>query len=305
MNKQITNSILMVRPIKFNFNEETAVNNHYQHKNDIKVEEIQNKALKEFDDFVNLLKQKGINVHVIEDTPLPPTPDSIFPNNWFSTHEDKKLVIYPMFAKNRRMEIVKFKNKLIDIVGEKNIEIIDYSEKVKDMIFLEGTGSIVLDRTNKKAYCSLSPRSDKNLFLKFCNDLGYKPVTFTSYQDGNEIYHTNVMMGIGESKAIICLDCIEDINERKKVIDELKENNKEIIEISLEQVKYFLGNVLEVEGKDSKRYIVISKTAYNSMTKEQIKKIEKDTEIICADVSTIEYYGGGSVRCMLGEIFIK
>ena len=305
MNKQITNSILMIRPIKFNFNEETAVNNHYQHKNNIKVEAIQTRALKEFDAFANLLKQKGVNVHVIEDTLLPPTPDSIFPNNWFSTHEYKKLVIYPMFAKNRRMEIAKFKNKLIDIVGEKNIEIIDYSEKAKDGIFLEGTGSIVLDRKNKKAYCSLSPRSDKNLFLEFCNDLGYKPVSFTSYQDGNEIYHTNVMMGIGENKAIICLDCIEDSDERKKVIDELKENNKEIIEISLEQVKHFLGNVLEVEGKDNKRYIVISQTAYNSLTKEQIRAIEKDTDIICADVSTIEYYGGGSVRCMLGEIFIK
>lgn len=303
MNRQVTNKIVMVRPAQFYFNAQTAVNNQYQHEDNESIENIQKRALNEFDSFVKKLRDKGVTVEIIDDTVEPSTPDSIFPNNWFSTHNDKKIVLYPMYAQNRRMELEKFKDRLLEISKTKESVVIDYSPKAKENIFLEGTGSIVLDRINKKAFCSLSPRSDKNLFLQFCKDTGFKPVTFTAFQDGNQIYHTNVMMGIGENKAVICLDCIVDKGERENVIAELKDSNKEIIEISLEQVKNFLGNVLEVLGKDGKRYIVISKTAYNSMTKEQIEKVEKDTEIICADVSTIEYYGGGSVRCMLGEIF--
>ncbi|WP_410208905.1 citrulline utilization hydrolase CtlX [Fusobacterium sp.] len=303
MNSQVTDKIVMVRPVQFKFNAQTAVNNHYQHQDGQSLEEVQKKALDEFDNFVNQLRNKGVTVEIIDDTLDPSTPDSIFPNNWFSTHQNGKVVLYPMYALNRRMELIKFKERLLEIARKKGTVVIDYSDRAEKNIFLEGTGSIVLDRKNKKAYCSLSPRSDKNLFEEFCKDVGFKPVTFTSYQDGNKIYHTNVMMGIGENKVIICLDCITDKNEREKVVYELKEGNKEIIEISLEQVKHFLGNVLEVKGTNGKRYIVISKTAYDSMTDDQIKRIEKDTEIICADVSTIEYYGGGSVRCMLGEIF--
>ena len=303
MNNQVTDRIVMVRPVQFKFNAETAVNNHYQHQDNKNLEEVQKKALDEFDNFVKQLRSKGVTVEIIDDTLDPSTPDSIFPNNWFSTHQNGKVVLYPMYAQNRRMELVKFKDRLLEIAKKEGTQVIDYSDRAEKNIFLEGTGSIVLDRINKKAFCSLSPRSDKNLFLQFCKDTGFKPVTFTAFQDGNQIYHTNVMMGIGENKAVICLDCIVDKAERENVVAELKDSNKEIIEISLEQVKNFLGNVLEVLGKDGNRYIVISKTAYNSMTKEQIDKIEKDTEIICADVSTIEYYGGGSVRCMLGEIF--
>ena len=303
MNNQVTDRIVMVRPVQFKFNAETAVNNHYQHQDNKNLEEVQKKALDEFDNFVKQLRSKGVTVEIIDDTLNPSTPDSIFPNNWFSTHQNGKVVLYPMYAQNRRMELVKFKDRLLEIAKKEGTQVIDYSDRAEKNIFLEGTGSIVLDRINKKAYCSLSPRSDKNLFEEFCKDVGFKPVTFTSYQDGNKIYHTNVMMGIGENKAVICLDCITDKAERENVVKELKDGNKEIVEISLDQVKHFLGNVLEVKGKDGKRYIVISKTAYDSMTEDQIKRVEKDTEIICADVSTIEYYGGGSVRCMLGEIF--
>lgn len=303
MNNQVTDRIVMVRPVQFKFNAETAVNNHYQHQDNKNLEEVQKKALDEFDNFVKQLRSKGVTVEIIDDTLDPSTPDSIFPNNWFSTHQNGKVVLYPMYAQNRRMELVKFKDRLLEIAKKEGTQVIDYSDRAEKNIFLEGTGSIVLDRINKKAYCSLSPRSDKNLFEEFCKDVGFKPVTFTSYQDGNKIYHTNVMMGIGENKAVICLDCITDKAERENVVKELKDGNKEIVEISLDQVKHFLGNVLEVKGKDGKRYIVISKTAYDSMTEDQIKRVEKDTEIICADVSTIEYYGGGSVRCMLGEIF--
>lgn len=301
MYKHLTNKLLMIKPIQFQFNVETAVNNHYQHSDDQRLEIVQNKALEEFDNFVNKLENVGIEVKVIEDTLNPATPDSIFPNNWFSTHEDKKVVLYPMYANNRRLEVFKFKDEMLKYV--KPCDIIDYTKEGLDNIFLEGTGSIVLDRKNKKAYCSLSPRSDRDLFERFCKDVGYKPVIFTSYQDGEKIYHTNVMMSIGENKAVICLDCITNVKERENVVNELKDGNKEIIEISLEQVKNFLGNVLEVKGKDEKRYLVMSKTAYDSLTLEQKNRIEKDTEILCTDVSTIEYYGGGSVRCMLAEIF--
>lgn len=301
MYKHLTNKLLMIKPIQFQFNVETAVNNHYQHSDDQKLEIVQKKALEEFDNFVKKLENVGIEVKVIDDTLNPSTPDSIFPNNWFSTHEDKKVVLYPMYANNRRLEVFKFKDEMLKYV--KPCEIIDYTKEALENVFLEGTGSIVLDRKNKKAYCSLSPRSDRKLFEKFCKELGYKGVVFTSYQDGEKIYHTNVMMSVGENKAVICLDCITDIKERENVVKELKDGNKEIIEISLEQVKNFLGNVLEVKGKDEKRYLVMSKTAYDSLTLEQKNKIEKDTEILCADVSTIEYYGGGSVRCMLAEVF--
>ncbi len=303
MNRQTTNKIVMIRPADFHFNAETAVNNYYQHESSENKKEIQKKALAEFDRFTEKLRAAGIDVNIIEDSFEPSTPDSIFPNNWFSTHEEGKIFIYPMYAENRREEIKKFREKLYKIGNYSNLQVTDYSTKAEQGIFLEGTGSIVLDRENKKAYCSLSPRSDKNLFLKFCNDTGYKPVIFSSFQEGHLIYHTNVMMGIGETKAVICLESITNEKERETVRKELSESRKEIIEISLEQVKNFLGNVIELRGHKDKRYFIMSETAYNSMTESQKEKILKDTEIIYSDVKTIEYYGGGSVRCMIGEIF--
>lgn len=303
MNNQVTDKIVMVRPIKFYFNHETAVDNHYQNFNNEDTTEIQKRALKEFDILVEKLLSKGVQVNVIQDTVEPSTPDSIFPNNWFSSHEEGFLFFYPMFAENRRKELEKFRENIYTIVAKKSLNIVDYSLKAKDNIFLEGTGSIVLDRKNKKAYCSLSQRSNKNLFEIFCKELSYKPIIFSSFQDKKIIYHTNVMMSIGENRAIICLDSIPEKKERENLINELKKDKKEIIEISLEQVKKFLGNTLELKGKDGKRFIVMSETAYKSLTENQKNMILKDTEIIYSDVSTIEYYGGGSVRCMIGEIF--
>lgn len=303
MNNQVTDKIVMVRPIKFYFNHETAVDNHYQNFNNEDTTEIQKRALKEFDILVEKLLSKGVQVNVIQDTVEPSTPDSIFPNNWFSSHEEGFLFFYPMFAENRRKELEKFRENIYTIVAKKSLNIVDYSLKAKDNIFLEGTGSIVLDRKNKKAYCSLSQRSNKNLFEIFCKEINYKPIIFSSFQDKKIIYHTNVMMSIGENRAIICLDSIPEKKERENLINELKKDKKEIIEISLEQVKKFLGNTLELKGKDGKRFIVMSETAYKSLTENQKNMILKDTEIIYSDVSTIEYYGGGSVRCMIGEIF--
>lgn len=303
MNNQITNKIVMVRPALFFFNKETAVNNHYQHFDDEKVENINEKALKEFDTLAKKISEKGVEVNIIQDTLDISTPDSIFPNNWFSSHQEGLLFFYPMFAENRRQELEKFRNKMYDIVGRKSLKIIDYSLQTKDNIFLEGTGSIVLDRKNKKAYCSLSQRSNEKLFKKFCEEIKYKPVVFRAFQDGYPVYHTNVLMSIGENRAIICLQAITDKNEREIVKKELEESKKEIIEISLEQVKNFLGNTLELIGKDKKRFVVMSETAYKSLTEEQKNKILKDTEILYSNVETIEYYGGGSARCMIGEIF--
>ena len=303
MNNQITNKIVMVRPALFFFNKETAVNNHYQHFDDEKVENINEKALKEFDTLAKKISEKGVEVNIIQDTLDISTPDSIFPNNWFSSHQEGLLFFYPMFAENRRQELEKFRNKMYDIVGRKSLKIVDYSLQTKDNIFLEGTGSIVLDRKNKKAYCSLSQRSNEKLFKKFCEEIKYKPVVFRAFQNGYPIYHTNVLMSIGENRAIICLQAITDKNEREIVKKELEESKKEIIEISLEQVKNFLGNTLELIGKDKKRFVVMSETAYKSLTEEQKNKILKDTEILYSNVETIEYYGGGSARCMIGEIF--
>lgn len=303
MNNQITNKIVMVRPALFFFNKETAVNNHYQHFDDEKVENVNEKALKEFDTLAKKISEKGVEVNIIQDTLDISTPDSIFPNNWFSSHQEGFLFFYPMFAENRRQELEKFRNKMYDIVGRKSLKIVDYSLQTKDNIFLEGTGSIVLDRKNKKAYCSLSQRSNEKLFKKFCEEIKYKPVVFRAFQDGYPVYHTNVLMSIGENRAIICLEAITDKNEREIVKKELEESKKEIIEISLEQVKNFLGNTLELIGKDKKRFVVMSETAYKSLTEEQKNKILKDTEILYSNVETIEYYGGGSVRCMIGEIF--
>lgn len=290
MNNQVTNRIVMVRPALFYFNKETA-------------ETVNKKALAEFDALAEKISERGVEVNIIQDTLEPSTPDSIFPNNWFSSHEEGILFFYPMFAENRRKELEKFRNKVYDIVGRKSLKIIDYSLKAKENIFLEGTGSIVLDRKNKKAYCCLSPRSDEKLFRKFCEELNYKPVVFRAFQEGYPVYHTNVIMSIGENRAVICLESVTDAEEREILRKELEESRKEIIEISLEQVKKFLGNTLELRGKDGKRFVVMSETAYKSLNEEQKNMILKDTDILYSNVETIEYYGGGSARCMIGEIF--
>lgn len=311
MNKHITNKILMVKPVNFGFNEETAINNYYQKKDGKSPFQIQNDALFEFENMVKTLKENEIDVKVVEDTKKPYTPDSIFPNNWFSTHEeDNTVILYPMFAKNRRLErredIYEFAE------NPNNINILDYSPLEEENIFLEGTGSLVLDRKNKKAYCSISKRADENLLDIFCNDIGYKKVAFHSYQtietnhqeERKLIYHTNVMMAIAEKFVIICLDSIDNIREKEDVIKELKASNKEIILISEKQVEKFLGNAIELKNKEEESLLAMSLTAYKALEEEQKRTIEKYSKIIPVDVSTIEKYGGGSARCMIAELFI-
>ena len=304
--KQITNNIMMIEPVSFNYNTETAINNYYQINNTaLSKEEIQQKALKEFKEFVSLLRSKNINVIVFKDTENPKTPDSIFPNNWVSFHIDGEIVLYPMYAKNRRLER---RNDIIQKLRDDFIvtKINDFSYYENQELYLEGTGSMILDRENKICYAAISDRTNKNIVNDFCNQLNFKPILFTSNQDVREkrlaIYHTNVMMCIATNFAIVCLDSIDCNEEKDRVIDILNETKKEIISISEEQTNKFAGNMLEVEG--DKKYLVMSKSAYSCLTENQIKKINKYCEILYSDLSTIEDYGGGSARCMMAEIFL-
>ncbi len=307
--KQTTNSILMIRPVAFRMNEQTAVNNYYQKVLDgLSPETVNAKAQEEFDAFVTKLRMVGVDVTVVEDTVTPDTPDAIFPNNWISFHESGDVALYPMFAENRRHER---REDVLDILEDKGFvinEIMDYTSAEDDGYFLEGTGSIVLDRENDKAYCALSPRADEELFIEFCEDFEYTPVIFEAYQNVNGerklIYHTNVMMCIGETFAVICADCIDDKKERKMVLDSLRGDEKEVILITEEQVNNFAGNMLEVKGTDDRRYLVMSKSAYQSLTKKQIAQIEEHVTILSLNLDTIEACGGGSARCMMAEIFL-
>ncbi len=299
----------MIRPVAFRMNEQTAVNNYYQKVLDgLSPETVNAKAQEEFDAFVTKLRMVGVDVTVVEDTITPDTPDAIFPNNWISFHESGDVALYPMFAENRRHER---REDVLDILEDKGFvinEIMDYTSAEDDGYFLEGTGSIVLDRENDKAYCALSPRADEELFIEFCEDFEYTPVIFEAYQNVNGerklIYHTNVMMCIGETFAVICADCIDDKKERKMVLDSLRGDEKEVILITEEQVNNFAGNMLEVKGTDDRRYLVMSKSAYQSLTKKQIAQIEEHVTILSLNLDTIEACGGGSARCMMAEIFL-
>ena len=251
--KQYTNTILMVEPVNFNYNPQTAVNNYFQNKVDEEAEKIQEQALDEFRTMVSTLRSKGINVLTIKDTPIPHTPDSIFPNNWISFHEDGTVVMYPMYAENRRNE--RREEDILSFLEEKGfniIDVLDYTSAEEDEIFLEGTGSIILDRENDIAYAAISQRTDEDLFIEFCEDLEYTPVLFSANQTVNgqrlPIYHTNVMMCIADEYAIICLSTIDDKKERKHVVENLKDSGKEIIAITEEQMHQFAGNMLQVGG---------------------------------------------------------
>ena len=299
----------MIRPVAFRMNEQTAVNNYYQKVLDgLLPATVNAKAQEEFDAFVKKLRSVGVNVIVVDDTLSPDTPDSIFPNNWISFHENGDVVLYPMFAENRRLER---REEILDILEDEGFvinEIMDYTEAEMDSIFLEGTGSLLLDRANGKAYCALSPRADEELFIEFCEDFDFAPVIFKAFQTVNGerklIYHTNVMMCLGETFAVLCADAIDDKKERKMVIDSLKNDDKQVILITEDQVNNFAGNMLEVKGADDRRYLVMSAAAHQSLTKKQITELEEHVTILSSSLDTIEACGGGSARCMMAEIFL-
>ena len=306
--QQTTNSILMIRPVNFRMNEQTAVNNYYQEDLSIKNVEINKKAQLEFDNYVNKLKSFGINVIVISDNLENDTPDSIFPNNWISFHANGTVAIYPMFAENRRLERREDVLEKLEENGFVIESVVDYTSAEEQNIFLEGTGSMILDRQNQKAYCALSPRADEELFIEFCEDFEYTPVIFTANQTVNgareAIYHTNVMMCVAETFAVICLSCIDDKKERKHILKSLKEDKKEVIDISEEQVTNFAGNMLQVQGANNERFLIMSQSAYDCLSKDQINRIQKHCKIISSSLTTIETCGGGSARCMMAEVFL-
>ncbi len=284
------------------------MNNYFMEEMELKNQTINKNAQDEFDTFVNTLRGKGVHVIVIDDTNEYDTPDSIFPNNWISFHESGNVVIYPMFAENRRNER---REDILDVLEENGFkikDIVDYTSAVEQDVFLEGTGSILMDRVNQKVYCALSDRAHEELIIEFCEDFDCFPVIFTANQtvEGQRlpIYHTNVMMALGEDFAVICLDSIDDKKERKNVIEHLKKDGKELIRISEAQMHQFAGNMLEVLGSDDKRFLVMSSAAYNSLDSGQLAQIEKRCEIIHSPLDTIETCGGGSARCMMAEVFL-
>ncbi|WP_178987645.1 citrulline utilization hydrolase CtlX [Winogradskyella schleiferi] len=306
--QQTTNTILMIRPVNFRMNEQTAVNNYFQEDLDLKNAEINAKAQDEFDAFADKLKAAGINVIIEDDDKLNDTPDSIFPNNWVSFHANGDVAKYPMFAENRRRERRDEVFIRLEDEGFKIENIVDYTSAELEGYFLEGTGSVALDRVNRKAYCALSPRADEDLFIEFCEDFEFTPIIFTANQtvEGKRlpIYHTNVMMCLAENFAVICLDSIDDKKERKNVVKHLKQDGKEIISITEAQMHQFAGNMLQLRGKEDQRYLVMSEAAHKSLTQNQISTIEKYCPILSSSLETIETCGGGSARCMMAEVFL-
>ncbi len=294
----------MIRPAKFGYNEETAKSNSYQKNDNTPIEEIHQRALKEFDHVVLTLKHHNINVLVIEDTIEPHTPDAIFPNNWLSTHENKIFITWAMESPIRRLEIREdILRKLETVFGfNKEYNFQHYIEE--DGLALEGTGSMVLDRENKIVYACLSSRTDIQLLSKFGVLMNYRIIYFTAVDQNNKpIYHTNVMMALGEKLAILCSEAIEDPEDRAKVIRQLEYNDKTIVDINLEQVSHYAGNMLELRSEDLTRYMIMSETAKKSLSQEQIESITQFSQIITVSIPTIQKYGGGSIRCMLTEIF--
>lgn len=304
---QITNTILMVEPVYFGFNDQTAINNFFQQRPELSAPVIQELVLAEFHGMVEKLRANGIKVIVVKDTFEPPTPDSIFPNNWISFHEAGQVVLYPMFALNRRNER---RTDIIQLLEEQGCEINnldDFTFWEEQSLFLEGTGSMVLDRVNKIAYAALSERTDVSVFLQFCNVFGYEPVYFNAYQwvaiNRVPVYHTNVMMCVADKYAIVCSSCIDSQPERQMVLDTLAETEKEIILITETQMNQFAGNMLQVKNQSGKQLLVMSQTAHDSLNNHQLNQLKTFNDLTIISIPTIEKIGGGSVRCMMAEIF--
>lgn len=301
--KTITDTILMIRPNNFGYNPETAKNNSFQSdESELSNEEISKLAQTEFDFMVSKLKKEGINILVIEDTNNPIKPDAVFPNNWFSTHSNGVYVSYPMHALSRRAER---REDIYDLLNEK------YSFKKKytfefyeeEEQFLEGTGSLILDRTNRILYACLSPRTDIRLVEKFCILMDFEKIVFHAHdRNGQQVYHTNVMMALGTSFVVICMECVKDADDKKALLSSFEKTYKSVIEISLSQMEQFAGNMIQVDSMNGS-HLVMSQTAYDSLEGAQILELNKHTNLISIPIPTIEKHGGGSVRCMMAEIF--
>jgi len=302
----VANTVLMIEPVHFGFNPETAVNNYFQNSGNLN-EKIQEVALHEYLNMVEKLRAHGIEVISVRDTENPFTPDSIFPNNWISFHEDGQIILYPMFAPNRRLERRHDIPGILELHGHKCSNIDDFSFWEDENRFLEGTGSMILDRGNKIAYAAISERTDKSLFLQFCSTFGYTPVSFTANQSvGNErkaIYHTNVMLCVADQYAVICAESIDEQDERTMVLETLQKSGKSLIEIKENQMCHFAGNMLQLANNEGVRFLVMSQSAYDVLTESQRERLRAFNEFIICAVPFIENAGGGSVRCMMAEVF--
>ncbi len=306
MLQQNTNHILMVRPANFGFNEETAQNNAFQtNDTSISQSEISQKAVQEFDDFVSKLRGAGVQVTVAEDSVHPIKPDAVFPNNWISLHPNGLIITYPMYAPTRRLER---QITVMDTIKSNFTvrEHIDMTAYELDNLYLEGTGSMIFDRKHKLVYACLSPRTDENILSQFCKYTDYEKVVFTSVDEkGQDIYHTNVMMAMGEGFVVICMDSVKDKVENQKLRAIFERTNKEIVEISMEQMNSFAGNMLQVCNAEGEGILVMSSQAYHSLNSSQIEQLSKHTQILHSSLNTIETYGGGSARCMMAEVFLS
>jgi hypothetical protein len=292
----------MIRPVNFGYNAETAVNNAFQTAGADHM--AQEKAILEFDRFVEVLGKHGVDVTVVQDSTEPHTPDSIFPNNWISFHGDGTVCLYPMFARNRRQER---KPEVVEAIAKKFTirKTIDFTYYEQNDLYLEGTGSMVLDRENRLAYACFSPRTCKKPLQAFCEQMDYQAVGFHAQDSkGQSIYHTNVMMCVADQYIVICLDSISQKRERERVISTIKTSGKEIVDISLDQMNRFAGNMLQVHDQREKKLLVMSTQAFESLGSKQIKKLSNYNEIIHSDLKTIETNGGGSARCMMAEVHL-
>ena len=310
MSQQSTSTLLMVKPHGFDYNKQTAEDNHFQKGGTgLSSAEITRTALNEFEAFLKEINTNGIEVIVYDDLSTKETPDAVFPNNWFSTHSDGTLYLYPMFAPNRRKER---RQEVLDLLTQEygfSIDrIIDWSKHEDIGLFLEGTGSMILDRPNKIIYTALSERTSEELLEKYAEEIDYELVSFTSHHEVEQkkalIYHTNVMLCVAQDYCVVCLECITDLTERNALIESLKRTNKEIIELSLDQIDDFAGNMLEAHNEANESFLIMSSRAYHSLRSQQVEQIEQYSKIIHSPLATIENYGGGSARCMLAEIFL-
>lgn len=307
MEKQLTDTVLMIEPVAFGYNDQTAVNNYFQQNDQLSPAEIQRLAREEFSGMVKTLRSNDIKVIAQKDSPEPPTPDSVFPNNWITFHQGGKIVIYPMFAPNRRSERSKDLIEKVIESGYRSTETIDYTPFENKNIFLEGTGSMILDRENRIAYAALSERTNEQLFMKFCSELNYKPVCFRACQSVNgvrlPVYHTNVMLCLGDRFVVVCDESIDDDEERERVMGSFRSTSKEIISISEEQMHHFAGNMLQLVNTKNEKLLVMSQSSFEVLNMNQLASLNKYSQLVTIAVPTIEKYGGGSVRCMMAEVF--
>lgn len=296
----------MVRPANFGFNEETAANNAFQSRDGrLSPVEMRERAMQEFDGFVAQLREAGVDVLVAQDTETPIKPDAVFPNNWVTFHQEGYVVTYPMFAPTRRLER---SDAIIEQVlqqGYRSERRIGFEHHEPQNRFLEGTGSIIFDHQHRLAYACLSPRTDADLLEELCQAIGYQKVVFHAVdENGQDIYHTNVMMALGETFVVICLDSVRDTAEHKLLEDTFRQTGKAIVDISLAQMNAFAGNMLQVRNTDGQTILVMSSQAYRALSPAQIEQLEKHTRLLHAPIDTIETYGGGSARCMMAEVFL-